>query len=789
MTKSCFISIIIPVFNEEDCIEKTLDRIVEYMSKKEFSYEIIVADDGSTDKTKDVVEKVAQKYKDVDIKFISEGVHKGKGFAVNIGMKNASGDYVLFLDADLSTDISEFEKFIPYIRQNVDVIIGSRRIPGAEVVVHQPKIREFMGRVFSWLSNFILGTKFSDFTCGFKCFSKKAKEEIFSLQKILNWSFDSEILFLAKKLNYEIKEIPVVWKNDPSTKVKLFRDTVSSFFGLIKILWFHNKTRLFSFLSLLLILTLGLFLRVSIINFGLPSKNLALTTYNPDEAITFYSIEKWQPKKFYFHPTDGFFWGGFHLYPSALSLGVAKILDYVKFGNREFYINNLKEADKLYITVRLLMILCATLSIFIVFLILKSAYSVVSALLGAFLLSILPMHVFNSIYVRPDIMMMFFGLLAIYFSLKVLETNETKYYILSCLAVGFSAGTKLNGAVFGVLPIVAYFLSEKKNKKNYWLFLIPIICLAGLILSSPYILLDFNRTQYSFLRYLKNISGFTKSAGDIGQLVLLKYGPLSYIKHYLKYGCGTAVVVFAILGVVLMLVNVFKNRNKYDIFFLVSGLIVFFVVSFTTKNQVVWYTMPVIPFVLIFVSRGMEIIYKARNKLSKTIFVLLTIFLSCYTLIYTLSYWRLYREKNVREEASEWIEKNIPKGARVAIARSYFWTPPVLRQYNPPYKILMGADPVKSSVQEGVLGLKNLLDETEYVVLTEYEFRWALHPKLQKYFPEHKKILDEIFYSGKFIKLAEFDKEAKFLVFKFKKNYPPIDWLIPNPRIIIFKKT
>jgi hypothetical protein len=100
----------------------------------------------------------------------------------------------------------------------------------------------------------------------------------------------------------------------------------------------------------------------------------------------------------------------------------------------------------------------------------------------------------------------------------------------------------------------------------------------------------------------------------------------------------------------------------------------------------------------------------------------------------------------------------------------------------------MGADPVKSSVQEGMLGLKNLLDETEYVVLTEYEFRWALYPKLQKYFPEHRKILDEIFYSGKFIKLAEFNKEAKFLVFKFKKNYPSGDWLIPNPRIIIFKK-
>ena len=567
MRKNFELSIIIPVFNEEDCIGETLTKIVEYMSKKELSYEIIVADDGSTDKTKDIVEEFIRQHPQQQIKFVSEGIHRGKGFAVNLGMKAALGNYIIFLDADLSTDISEIDKIIPYIQQNIDIIIGSRKIAGAKIVVHQPKIREFMGKCFTWLSNFILGTKFSDFTCGFKCFSKKAKEQIFALQKIYDWSFDAEILFLAKKLGYEIKEIPVEWRNDPSTKVKLFKDTIKSFLGLIKILRFHNKTRLFSFLSLFIALALGILLRVSIINFGLPSKNLALTTYNPDEAITFYSIEKWQPKKLYFHPIDGFFWGGFHLYPSALSLGIAKILGYVKFGNREFYISNLKEADKLYITVRLLMILCAIFSILLIFYILKSAYSEISALIGVFLLSILPMHIFNSIYVRPDIMMMFFGLLSIYFSLKILKTSETKYYILSCLSIGFSAGTKLNGAVFGILPIVSHFLAEEKNKKNYLLFLIPFLCLAGLILSSPYILLDFNKTQYSFLRYLKNISGFTKGTIDFSQFILLGYGPLSYIKYYLRYGCGTAVVLLSIFGFILLLFNIFKNKNKYDIFF------------------------------------------------------------------------------------------------------------------------------------------------------------------------------------------------------------------------------
>lgn len=234
------LSIIIPVFNEESCIEKTLERIINYMIGKRISYQIIVADDGSTDRTKEIVYSLSVKYNSVPIKFISHNIHKGKGFAVNIGMKEASGEYSLFLDADLSTDISEIEKFVPYIQQGKDVIIGTRRTKGSKVEIRQSFIREFMGRVFTWLSNFILGTSITDFTCGFKCFSKKAKEQIFSLQKITGWSYDAEILFLANRLGYKVYEVPIIWKNDPTTKVNLFRDTIYSFIELLKIR-FINK--------------------------------------------------------------------------------------------------------------------------------------------------------------------------------------------------------------------------------------------------------------------------------------------------------------------------------------------------------------------------------------------------------------------------------------------------------------------------------------------------------------------------------------------------------------------
>lgn len=238
---NCYLSLVIPVFNEENCIEKTLKRTIDYLSSKNFIYEIIVADDGSTDKTEEIVERFAKNHSNSTIKFVTHNIHKGKGFAVNTGMKSSVGEYSLFLDADLSTDIKELEKLISYMQEGTDIVIGSRRIAGAKVEIHQPVIREFMGRVFTWLSNLFLGTEFSGFTCGFKCFSKKAKERIFSLQKITNWSYDAEILFLAKKLGYRIKEIPIVWRNDPTTKVNLFRDTIVSFIGLIRIRLIHRN--------------------------------------------------------------------------------------------------------------------------------------------------------------------------------------------------------------------------------------------------------------------------------------------------------------------------------------------------------------------------------------------------------------------------------------------------------------------------------------------------------------------------------------------------------------------
>ncbi|MCS7232070.1 MAG: glycosyltransferase [Elusimicrobiota bacterium] len=789
MTDKVFLSVVIPVYNEEDCIVVSLQKIINYLQKRNLPSEIIIVDDGSIDNTKNLVEKFVKDNPSLNIKFLTRQ-HMGKGTAVRMGMLNSVGDYCLFLDADLSTDITEFDKMFPYIQQGIDVIIGSRRIRGAKIVIHQPFLREFMGRVFTWLSNIFLGTKFSDFTCGFKCFSKKAKDKIFSTQKINGWSFDSEILFLAKKFGFKIQEIPVTWYNDPSTNVKLLKDTILSFIELIKITVLHKSKRIIILPFILLCIILGFWLRTSCINFGLPSKNLALTTYNPDEPIVFWSIEKWEPKKLNFHPYGGFFWGGFHLYVTAGGLAIGKILGYVKFGNRDFYINNLKEADKLYKTGRFILIIFGSISAVVIFLILKECYSDKLALIGMFLLSVLPAHVFNSVYIRPDVLMMFFGLLSMYFSVKIIKEDETKYYLLSAVFVGVSAATKYSGGIFLICPVLAHFLVNKKFIKkvvDYRLYLVLLFFVISFLFVSPYVILDFNKTQDSFLRYIKHNLSMAKGAMNFDQYILYGKGVISYFGYYLKYGLGKVMILCCLLGIVLMCINTIVKKNKFDLYFLISGLIVLAVIS-NTKTQALWYIFPFVPFAVVYSIRGLELLYYHKKIILKFLSVFIIVILVSYTFIYTIAYWKLYKHKNVREEASEWILKNIPLRSKIAIARSYFWTPPVLRQYNPPYEVLMGADPVSSSVQEGVLGLEKLLDETEYVVLTEYEYRWAVHPKLRKYFSKHAEIIDRIFNSGEFVKLAEFDKQAKFLWFTFKKNYPPGDWLIPNPKIVVYKK-
>ncbi|MFA6391515.1 MAG: dolichyl-phosphate beta-glucosyltransferase [Patescibacteria group bacterium] len=224
-------SLVIPVYNEEKRIKKSLERIVQYLDKKCDEYEIIIVDDGSTDRTLEVINEVSNDR----FRIIKSEKNRGKGFAVKKGMLTAKYEYVLFSDADLSTPIEEIEKFEQYAA-DFDIIIGSRAIKGSNIEIHQSKFKEFLGRVGNRLIQLVLLPGIQDTQCGFKLFNKKSTA-IFEKQTIDRWGFDFEILWLARKMGFKIKEVPVHWINDFGTKVSGFSHYVKTFRELLKIKW------------------------------------------------------------------------------------------------------------------------------------------------------------------------------------------------------------------------------------------------------------------------------------------------------------------------------------------------------------------------------------------------------------------------------------------------------------------------------------------------------------------------------------------------------------------------
>ncbi len=219
MKKEITLSIVVPAYNEEKIIKANLRKIVNYLQTRKYSWEIIVADDGSVDKTARLVRNFSNKYK--AIRLVKLFHNTGKGGALREGVLAAEGKFVIFMDADLSVDLENIDKFLKELKKGSDVVIASRRIKGAQIDIHQPWLRENMGKVFTSMTRFIIGVPLADFTCGFKGFSRKSANQIFKAALINRWAYDAEIMFLAKIYKYKILEIPIHWKNREDTRVKL----------------------------------------------------------------------------------------------------------------------------------------------------------------------------------------------------------------------------------------------------------------------------------------------------------------------------------------------------------------------------------------------------------------------------------------------------------------------------------------------------------------------------------------------------------------------------------------
>ncbi len=236
------LSIVIPVYNEKKRILATLEATLRSFREQKRDFEVLVVNDGSTDTTLELVNGAARQAP--EIKVISYAQNRGKGHAVREGMRNASGDLLLFMDADLSTPLTEFTKCEELLLKNkLDMVIGSRIKQGSAIGVHQPLYRRFVGRAFNLLVQFIALPGIHDSQCGFKLYTRKAYTFIAARQKIENFSFDVEHIFIARKAGLRLAETGVEWSNDSNTTVSVFRSALPMFLDLFKVRWYHRSLR------------------------------------------------------------------------------------------------------------------------------------------------------------------------------------------------------------------------------------------------------------------------------------------------------------------------------------------------------------------------------------------------------------------------------------------------------------------------------------------------------------------------------------------------------------------
>lgn len=235
------ISLVIPAFNEEKRLGKSLEKLSEFLRNQSEEFEVVVVDDGSTDTMVEVARSFSNKIPKLQV--VSLPYNQGKGAAVNRGFKESQGEIVVFTDADFSTPITETTKLLSKIEEGYDIAVGSRAVDRNLVKEHQNFFRELMGRASNLLIQIVAVSGISDTQCGFKAFNRKTTQIIFEKQVIFGYGFDIELLHLAGKLGLKVTEVPVLWYNDEASKVSPVKDAIITLYELFKIRFTHSKEK------------------------------------------------------------------------------------------------------------------------------------------------------------------------------------------------------------------------------------------------------------------------------------------------------------------------------------------------------------------------------------------------------------------------------------------------------------------------------------------------------------------------------------------------------------------
>tara|TARA_B100000902_G_C27307525_1_gene916399 strand:+ start:192 stop:917 length:726 start_codon:yes stop_codon:yes gene_type:complete len=234
------LSIIIPAYNEEKRISLTLKKTCEFLEQRFWSYELIVVDDGSRDRTVQVIEELAIARD--DIKVVRNNRNRGKGFSVRRGLEVARGRFIGYMDADYKTDIRALDDVMRYLENSSKIVIGDRTLKNTEIVAARSVLREIGSKTFKTLLSFLMGRRtFEDTQCGFKFFCSDVMRKAFLVQKVDGYMFDVEILLILTRMGYEVKKIPIEWSYDADSRFNVISGSFKNLGELAEIRWRHRS--------------------------------------------------------------------------------------------------------------------------------------------------------------------------------------------------------------------------------------------------------------------------------------------------------------------------------------------------------------------------------------------------------------------------------------------------------------------------------------------------------------------------------------------------------------------
>lgn len=515
------------------------------------------------------------------------------------------------------------------------------------------------------------------------------------------------------------------------------------------------------------VLFFGFLIRLVGIHWGLPSKTLTLASYHPDEAFVFQSLENMVKTKSLNPGEIGLHYGTFHFYLSGALLLAAKFTGFVSLGSRDWMLSNLGEVDKMYMAIRYFSVLCGAISIYAVFLLGRKAAGETVGLWAAFFTAFSPILIEMSHFAKLDALLPALIALLLLASLNLLEDPSRKNLWVCGLLSGLLASTRYNCGVMILVPLYVVWQNSGGAllKKSGVLAAGAIV---AFLLTTPYALLDIG----AFAKGLGHMWNHLSASAPRQESRIMGIGQVLFT--FFPFAVGWPATLLFFLSAVLVVVRKITLQEKI----LALSFISFFVLVWFSGVRFTYYIIPLMPAFAVFLGLGLKALGERLPKPAAVLASLLVLS----QVGYSWAVSNLYAGVNTREAAGEWISKNIPQGETIGMIRSYFWTPGLLRQKNPPYRVVKGADD-DTGLSEGVSSLGRMQVLPKYFLLSDMEINilnGISGTNLE--IPENVAV-----YLGRYERVAAFEKDPKIFGFPVWRRTAPLDLRRAAPALWVYE--